>query len=147
MPFREPTLDGSEFAVVNVVGECLHSPRYPQREFWQALELADGADITRAVRAINASEAAYYFDRQQSHEFIDLDDVDPQYLIAGYSPEKAVASAAYAHSCKKALRVSRSEAVSRPCRNPASRRDEPMSVPGRTLIVPFTVTPERFSLK
>ena len=91
MPFREPTLDGSEFAVVNVVGECLHSPRYPQREFWQALELADGADITRAVRAINASEAAYYFDRQQSHEFIDLDDVDPQYLIAGYSPEKAVA--------------------------------------------------------
>jgi len=64
----------------------LHSPRYPQREFWRALELADHADVVRAVTAINASEYADYFDRQQSREFTDLDDVDSRYLIADTRP-------------------------------------------------------------
>jgi hypothetical protein len=92
----------------------LRSPRYPQREFWQALEHADNADVVRAVMAVNASEDAYYFDRQQSCEFTDLDDVDSRYLIAGYSPEKALARAAYAHSSKKAARANRGEAASCP---------------------------------
>jgi hypothetical protein len=30
----------------------LHPPRYPQREFWRALEHADNADVVRAVTAI-----------------------------------------------------------------------------------------------
>jgi hypothetical protein len=92
----------------------LHSPRYPQREFWLALGLADQADVLRAVMAVNASEDAYYFDRQQSREFTDLDDVDSRYLIAGYSPEKAVARAVYANSCKKAAGASRGEGISCP---------------------------------
>jgi hypothetical protein len=82
-----------------------NSPRYPQREFWRALELADSADITRAVTAINASEDAYFFDRQQSRQFTDLDDVDSRYLIAGYSPERTAKRAegmAYARQFRKA---------------------------------------------
>jgi predicted metal-dependent phosphoesterase TrpH len=88
--------------------ERRNSPRYPQRDFWRALELADSADVTRAVTAINASEDAYYFDRQQSRQFSDLDDVDPKYLIAGYSPERAAERAermAYARQFKKGVRA------------------------------------------
>jgi hypothetical protein len=44
----------------------LQCPRYPQRAFWRALQLADCADITRAVTATNASEDVHYFDRQQA---------------------------------------------------------------------------------
>jgi hypothetical protein len=36
----------------------LRFPRYPQREFWRALELADHADVVRAVTAINAAQDA-----------------------------------------------------------------------------------------
>jgi hypothetical protein len=52
-----------------------------------------------------------YFDRQQSRQFADLDDVDPRHLIAGYSREKAVARGVYAYGCKKAARA-RPEAIS-----------------------------------
>jgi len=83
----------------------LHSPLYPQREFWLALELADNADVVRAVTAINALEDACYFDRQQSRQFTDLDDVDPRYLIAGYSRERAAARAAHARSFTKVARA------------------------------------------
>jgi hypothetical protein len=62
----------------------LHSPRYPQREFWLALELAEHADVVRAVTAVNASEDAHYFDRQQSRLFTDRDDVDPKYLYSAH---------------------------------------------------------------
>jgi hypothetical protein len=87
----------------------LQSPQYPQREFWLALELADHADVVRAVTAVNASEDRYYFDRQQTRQFTDLDDVDSRYLIAGYSPEKAAARGAYGNICKKAARAARTE--------------------------------------
>jgi predicted metal-dependent phosphoesterase TrpH len=87
--------------------ERRNSPRYPQREFWRALELADSADVVRAVTAINASEDAYYFDRQQSRVFTDLDDVDSRYLIAGYSPTRKPERAermAYARQFRKGAR-------------------------------------------
>jgi hypothetical protein len=89
----------------------LHCPRYPQREFWRALELADSSDIIRAVTAANASEDVYYFDRQQSRSFTDLDDIDSRYLVAGYSPEKAVARGVHAYSCKAARAIPQPEAV------------------------------------
>jgi hypothetical protein len=89
----------------------LRSPLYPQREFWLALELADHADVVRAVTATNASEDAYYFDRQQSRSFTDLDDIDSRYLVAGYSPEKAAARGAHAYSVKAARAIPQSEVV------------------------------------
>jgi hypothetical protein len=71
--------------------------------------------ITRTLyeqsRPINAAEDVYYFDRQQSRQFNDLDDVDARYLVAGYSPEKAVARGVYA---QKVARAARAEAVSCP---------------------------------
>jgi hypothetical protein len=88
-----------------------NSPRYPQRDFWRALERADSADVVRAVTAVNAAEDFYYFDRQQSRRFNDLDDVDSKYLIAGYSPEKAAARGAHAYSVKVALAIPQPEAV------------------------------------
>jgi hypothetical protein len=90
----------------------LRSPHYPQREFFRALEHADHADIVRGVTAINAAQDACYFERQQSSSFTDLDDVDSRYLVAGYSPEKAVARGVYAYGCKKAARAARAEAIS-----------------------------------
>src|SRR5580704_16750358 len=63
-----------------------NSPHYPERQFWQALELADHKDVVRAVTAINSAQDADYFERQQSRQFTDLDDVDSRYLVAGYSP-------------------------------------------------------------
>jgi hypothetical protein len=89
----------------------LHSPRYPQREFWLALELAVHADILRGVTAANASEDASYFDRQQSRLFTDLDDVDSRYLVAGYSPEKAAARGAHAYSVKAARAIPQPQVV------------------------------------
>jgi hypothetical protein len=53
-----------------------------------ALELAEHADVVRAVTVINASEDAYYFDRLQTRPFTDRDDVDPKYLYSAYSPRK-----------------------------------------------------------
>jgi hypothetical protein len=44
----------------------LQSPQYPQRAFWRALEVADHADVVRAITAVNASEDAYYFDRSKA---------------------------------------------------------------------------------
>jgi hypothetical protein len=91
-----------------------NSPHYPEKDWHRALEHADHADVMRAVTAINAAQDSSYYDRQGSCEFADLDDVDARYLVAGYSPEKAVARAAYAHSCKRAVRAARAEAVSCP---------------------------------
>jgi hypothetical protein len=93
----------------------LHSPRYPAREFWLALELADHADVVRAVTAINAAEDAHYFDRQHGYEYADLD-YDPRYLNSGYSPGKAAARAAHARSFTKVARAARGEAI--PCPSP-----------------------------
>jgi hypothetical protein len=86
----------------------LQSPQYPQRAFWRALEVADHADVVRAVTAVNASEDAYYFDRQQSRQFTDLDDADPRYLMAGYSIERTAKRAvgmAYARQFRKGARA------------------------------------------
>jgi hypothetical protein len=90
----------------------LRSPRYPQREFFRSLEHVDHADIVRGVTAINAARDSDYFQRQQTTFFTDLDDVDSRYLVAGYSPEKAVARGVHAYSCKKAARAARAERVS-----------------------------------
>jgi hypothetical protein len=83
----------------------LRSPQYPQRAFWRALEVADDKDVVRAVTAINSAEDFSYFERQQSRFFTDLDDVDSRYLVAGYSPEKAVARLAYARQFRKGARA------------------------------------------
>jgi hypothetical protein len=82
-----------------------HSPCYRQQGWWRALELAEHADVVRAVSEINAADDSHYFDRQQSRQFTDLYDVDSRYLIAGYSPEKAAARGEHAYSCKKAARA------------------------------------------
>lgn len=92
-----------------------HSPRYPQRDFWRALERADSADVVRAVSAVNATENVCYFDRQQSRsQSTELDEIDSRYLNSGYSREKAKARAAHLHTCKKAARAKRAEAVACP---------------------------------
>ena len=79
----------------------LQSPRYPEREFWRALELADNADLARAIAALNAELDADYFDRQRSYEYTDLD-FDPRYLDGRHSPENAE-RAAHARSFRKVL--------------------------------------------
>ena len=50
---------------------------------------------------IKVRRESRYFERQQGYEFTDLDDIDPKYLMAGYSPEKAVAHTAHARSFRK----------------------------------------------
>jgi hypothetical protein len=60
---------------------------------------------------VNASEDAYYFDRQQSRSFTDLDDTDSRYLVAGYAPEKATARGAHAYSVKAGRAIPQPEAV------------------------------------
>jgi hypothetical protein len=93
----------------------LHSPRYPQRDFWRALERAEHADVVRAVTAVNAAEDVCYFDRQQSRsQSTEMDEIDSRYLNSGYSPAKAKARAAHLHTCKKTARAKRAEAVSCP---------------------------------
>lgn len=58
-------------------------PRYPEREFWRALELADNADLARAIAALNAEEDADYFVRQRSYEFGTDLDFDPSTWTGG----------------------------------------------------------------
>jgi len=68
----------------------LHSPRYPQREFFRALECADNADRARAVTTRNGSRDADYFDRQHSYEMPEEDrDPDPRFLEKAYSRHRS----------------------------------------------------------
>ena len=68
----------------------LRSPRYPQREFFRALECADNADRARAVTTRNGSRDADYFDRQHSYEMPEEDrDPDPRFLEKAYSRHRS----------------------------------------------------------
>jgi hypothetical protein len=68
----------------------LRSPRYPQREFFRALERADNADRARAVTTRNGSGDADYFDRQHTFEMPEQDrDPDPRFLGKAYSGHRS----------------------------------------------------------
>ena len=67
-----------------------HCPRYPQREFFRALERADNADPARAVTTRNSSGDANYFDRQHSFQMHEEDrDPDPRFLGKAYSGHRS----------------------------------------------------------
>jgi hypothetical protein len=71
----------------------LRSPRYPQREWHQALKRADNADLARAVMARNGSDDAGYCDHQHSYEMLESDrDHDPRFLGREYSARRVHAA-------------------------------------------------------
>jgi hypothetical protein len=65
-------------------------PKFPQREFWNALEFADRLDCARAIQDRNSEDDADYFEDQHSFEMLESDrDPDPRYYNMRHAPKTA----------------------------------------------------------